>query len=79
MAADGLDEQTVLALRSYLGTLITIRSGPDGVQVVGCDHTLNKSTLWLLARGGDVAAGLEWLLGRGAFCDCEVLLNVDTA
>ena len=55
-------------------------SGSTTVAPVGCDHTLRHSRAWLRERFGrrSVAPLARWLENRGGFCDCEVLMNVDT-
>lgn len=49
------------------------------VRELGCDNTLRAARRWT------TNAGLNWqrlqaaLEGRGAFCDCELVLNADLA
>jgi hypothetical protein len=43
---------------------------------VGCDNTLRLASSWLASRGIDAAPVLAWLKRHGAYCDCEVMLNV---
>jgi hypothetical protein len=75
-----MDRDTLENLISYLNTLITFsETETGGFHVSGCDNTLNKSALWLLAKGRDVATDLFWLESRGGHCDCEVILNVPYA
>ena len=44
-----------------------------------CDNTMRFATEFLLDfdECNDCEEALEWLEERGAFCDCEVLLNVE--
>jgi hypothetical protein len=42
-----------------------------------CDGTMRLTTYWLHEEGiTDTEEALAQLAGRGAGCDCEVLLNV---
>ncbi|MFQ5464065.1 MAG: DUF2695 domain-containing protein [Phycisphaerae bacterium] len=45
----------------------------------GCDNTMRLATDFLQDSDecDDCGDALEWLAERGAFCDCEVLLNVE--
>jgi len=47
------------------------------VEAVGCKHTLDGAKRVLLALGWDDPIPSTWYLKQhGAFCDCEVMLNV---
>lgn len=41
-----------------------------------CDGTARHVAAFLRSRGLDVPGALEWLRDRGAWCDCEVWMNV---
>ncbi len=47
--------------------------GPDGLD---CDGTMRHVEAFLGSRGWDVPGTLEWLRTLGAWCDCEVWMNV---
>lgn len=42
----------------------------------GCDETTRHVEAFLSARGLDVSETLAWLQDFGAWCDCEVWINV---
>ena len=41
-----------------------------------CDGSTRHVTAFLLARRLQVPRTLRWVLGRRAYCDCEVWMNV---
>jgi len=41
-----------------------------------CDGTMRNVRAFLADQGLDVPQTLRWLRGRGAYCDCEVVMNV---
>lgn len=41
-----------------------------------CDETTRHVEAFLNARGLDVSGTLAWLRDLGAWCDCEVWMNV---
>lgn len=41
-----------------------------------CDQTLRVTKTFLASRGLDVARAVRWLEAQGAYCDCEVLINL---
>lgn len=43
----------------------------------GCDHTLALSKRYAEERGFDPIDFYQFLNSHGAFCDCEVCLNVE--
>jgi len=49
------------------------------LQQRGCDNTLRAAQSWTAGAGLDWSAVQAGLQGRGGYCDCEVLLNVDLA
>jgi hypothetical protein len=57
-------------LRSLIGYLDQV------VAVQGCDNTLRHAQTWARTNRVDWAALGRTLRGRGAFCDCEVPLNL---
>jgi hypothetical protein len=75
--------QEVLAARKTLGLYPDqLRELHDhlGRTVVGlgmpCDHTLVRTREWARRSGLDPEAVVRGVGEFGAFCDCEVLLNV---
>lgn len=43
-----------------------------------CDSTLKYARKWLEGRDLDVESCVKWLNKNGAYCDCEVLFNLDS-
>ncbi|HUG38679.1 MAG TPA: DUF2695 domain-containing protein [Candidatus Limnocylindrales bacterium] len=41
-----------------------------------CDQTLRISKTFLAGRGLNVGRAVRWLETQGAYCDCEVLMNL---
>jgi Protein of unknown function (DUF2695) len=62
-----MPQQDLLDLFDYL----------DSKEAAECDHTLRFTTALLQQRGHDVARIIPWLREHGAYCDCEVLANVE--
>lgn len=51
----------------------------DGVVLTdGCDHTSRATQAWANRHGIDVDQLRDGLEAYGGFCDCEVVMNVDT-
>jgi hypothetical protein len=43
-----------------------------------CDHSLTMTTEFLTQKGiENIDKVVEWLNDNGAYCDCEVLMNVE--
>ena len=42
-----------------------------------CDHRSSLTEAYLGAQGLDLEPCLAWLRGKGGYCDCEVLANLD--
>ncbi len=43
-----------------------------------CDHTLAHTRAFLVQRSLPEDAVLPWLAEYGGYCDCEVLMNVES-
>jgi hypothetical protein len=75
-------DQTVLkALVDYLCDTVASpyldnEDDEDDLNLQACDNTLRLSREWLQANNQNVSASVRWLESEGAYCDCEVLLNV---
>lgn len=61
------DEQ-LEGLFEHIGEHIT----PQG----GCNHTLRHARAWAEANAVDPLELIAWLNSEGAYCDCEVMMNV---
>lgn len=48
-----------------------------GLHENGCDNTLRAAQRWVDQAGLDWSTVAAALQGRGGYCDCEVLLNVE--
>lgn len=44
----------------------------------GCDHTLRLTFIWLEEQEHSVEHVTAWLRSNGMYCDCEVVLNLDS-
>jgi hypothetical protein len=63
-------------LFDYLALELDFRQNKDGHFTWDCDHTLNKTTQWLVNQEvPNPKAVLAELKSLGGYCDCEVLLN----
>ncbi len=63
-----LDSQSVSDLIDFVDRNVRER---------GCDHSHRFSAAWATARSIDWDDLLDALESRGAFCDCEVVMNLD--
>lgn len=59
-------------IQALAGFLMANLAGP-----ADCSNRMTLTTEWLRRNGLDVEVTLRWLQLHGAFCDCEVLLNVE--
>lgn len=50
----------------------------DAVSQHGCDHTLQLTQAWLEDRKRSVEQVNAWLRSNGMYCDCEVVLNLES-
>ncbi|WP_047515935.1 DUF2695 domain-containing protein [Methylophilus sp. UBA6697] len=50
----------------------------DSELKAGCDHTLSKTLDFLGDRKFEPATVIPWLKEHGGYCDCEVLVNVES-
>jgi len=51
---------------------------PDAFASIGCDGSLRHTREWASRTGRDPEAVVALVQGRGGFCDCEVLGNVQS-
>jgi hypothetical protein len=63
-----LDRQRVADLVEYVDR---------NVRISGCDHAHRFSSAWAAERAVNWDDLLDALEGNGAFCDCEVVLNIE--
>jgi len=64
-------------MMAYLDQQLHLREGADGKPTWDCDHSLRYTAQWLREQHKAVADNLEMLEELGAYCDCEVLLNIE--
>ncbi|PPK66854.1 DUF2695 domain-containing protein [Actinokineospora auranticolor] len=67
-------ERMVLDL-AQLDSLVT--SVEASVAEHGCDHTLHATIAWAEERAVDLESLMIGLEDQGAYCDCEVVMNID--
>jgi hypothetical protein len=68
-------DDVLLALFRHLESTLFLRV--DGRMVTKCDHTLDRSRIFLEEAGlNNVEAICDWFGEFGGFCDCEVAYNV---
>lgn len=48
------------------------------IQRSGCDHSHRLTSTWLTEHGHPTTRALGALMALGGFCDCEVVMNVET-
>jgi len=50
----------------------------EHLQEYGCDHSMCLTEKYLALTGmTEIVDMLDWLANHGAYCDCEVLANVE--
>jgi hypothetical protein len=69
---------TILRLYDYVARHVTLDCRTDPPGITGCDDTLRNTIAWLHMNDYDTTEWLGWLEARGALCDCELLLNINT-
>jgi Protein of unknown function (DUF2695) len=70
-----LSDGEAARLFDYLALKLDFRR-VEGVFTWDCDHTLAKTTQWLVnEEHTNPKAALAELRSLGGYCDCEVLLN----